>query len=79
MLILTVKFIINSEFKKCPPPLMKLLTRLKPLLSPFFEGFNFSACLDTVGYCVHIFVLDLTGVFCLEELMFNSVIPFSFF
>ena len=44
----------------------------------FFQGFNFSACLDTVGYFLHIFELNLTGVFCVKELICNSVISLSF-
>jgi hypothetical protein len=44
----------------------------------FFEGFTFSVCLDTVGYFLHIFELNLTGVFCIHELICNSVIPGTF-
>jgi len=56
---------------------MNLLMRLKPCSSPFFEDFNFSVCLDTVGYFLHNFESNLTVVFCVDKLIFHSLISFS--
>ena len=69
----------NSEFKSYLPSLMKLLMHLKLFCLLFFDGFNFSASLVTVGYFLHTFELYLTGVFCVHEIRFNSAISFHFF
>jgi len=78
LLTLTLKFIANSEFKIYLPSLMKLLTHLKVFYLHFFEVFNFSVSLDTVGYFLYSFELSLTGVFCVHAVTFHSAISFPF-
>ena len=61
------------------PSLMNLLMHLKPFLSHFLRALTLMhAYIGTVGYFLRIFELDLTGVCCVQELISNSVISFSF-